>query len=303
MVVPRTLRPAALLVAGSLLAACASIREAGRGANPDPGGAVRLAVFADDDGRRAGEMLTGSIASVLERQEKGGWAAVFRSLDPSWTVAGLAPGRYRIRIDAALDAAGRSEALERPVARSVEVRDGEAVDVEVVLDHVSPALVAAGAVGVVIAAVLLHEWLDDLDLPAPPRPPAWAVEAAFWVTLDLVTAEPTWVLRASAPQVTSHFPRAGDVVAAPRVRIVFALSEPIDPGLLGDDAIVVEGAGGVRLPGRVSWDALRWWVCWEPEEDLPRATDLRVTLDGARVVDAAGHPLAASTRFEFSTAR
>jgi hypothetical protein len=303
VVVLRRPRRLALFLAASLLAACATIREAGRGASPDPGGAVRLAVFADDDQRQAGALLGGSVASVLEREQEGTWAALFRSLDPSWTVAGLAPGRYRIRIDAALDDAGRAEALERPVARTVDVRDGEAVDVEVVLDHVSPALVAAGAVGVVIAAVLLHEWLDDLDLPAPPRPPAWAVEAAFWVTLDLATPQPTWVLRATTPQVTSHFPRSGDLVAAPRVRVVLALSEPVDPRLLGDDAIVVESADGVRLPGRVSWDARRWWVCWEPEEDLPRATDLRVTLDGARVVDPAGHPLAAPFSFEFSTAR
>jgi hypothetical protein len=300
LLVRRTLAP---LVAGSLLAACATIRESGRSTTPEAGGAVRVGVFADDEARRAGDLLPGSIAGVLEHREKGGWTAVFRSLDPSWTVAGLAPGRYRVRFDAALDRAGRPEALERPVVETVQVRDGEAVDVEVILDHVSPAMVAAGAIGVVLAAVLLHEWLDDLDLPAPPRPPAWAVETAFWVTLDLATAQPTWVPRESAPQVTSHFPRAGDVVAAPRVRVVFALSEPIDPDLLGDDAVVVETADGERLPGRVSWDARRWWVSWEPDQDLPRAAQLRATLDGARVVDPAGHPLSASTRFEFSTTR
>ncbi|KAB2960916.1 MAG: hypothetical protein F9K16_11515, partial [Thermoanaerobaculia bacterium] len=265
---------------------------------------VRVGVFADDGARRAGNLLPGSIAGALERRERGGaWVPVFRSLDSSWAVAGLAPGRYRIRFDAALDPAGRAEALERPVAETVEVRDGEAVEVEVILDHVSPAMVAAGAVGVVIAAVLLHEWLDGLDLPAPPRPPAWAVETAFWVTLDLASSRPAWVPRESSPQVTSHFPREGDVVAAPRVRVVFALSEPIGSERLGDDAVTVETAGGELLPGRVAWDARRWWVTWEPDGDLPRSTRLRATLDGARIVDAAGHALAGPVRFEFETAR
>lgn len=294
----------ALLAAGSLLAGCATIRESGRGASADAGGAVRVGVFADDDARAAGEPLPDAIAGVLERRgDDGAWTPLFRSLDSSWTVAGLAPGRYRVRFDAALDPAGRAAALERPVAQTVEVRGGEAVDVEVILDHVSPALVAASAVGIVVAALLLHEWLGDLDLPAPPPPPAWAVEAAFWVTLDLAAPRPVWVPLESSPRVTSHFPRDGDAVAAPRVRVVFALSEPIDPVRLDDDAVVVETDAGERLAGRVGWDERRWWITWEPDGDLPRAARLRATLDGARVADPAGHPLAGDESFEFSTTR
>jgi hypothetical protein len=298
-------RTVAGLVAMALLAGCATVRVAGRhpAAAPGDGGGVRVRVFADDDARKAGRVLDGSLSGALERHDGKAWTPLFRSLDPSWTVAGLAHGRYRVRFDAALDATGEAKGLEHPVTEAVEVRDGEIVEVEVILDHVSPAMVAAGAAAVVVAAVLLHEWLDDVDLPTPPPPPAWLVDTVFWVTLDVATTPSTWMPRVRAPQVTSHFPRSDDLVAAPRVRVVFALSEPIDPDSLAEDAVQVGTADGTLLRGTVAWDARRWWVTWTPAEDLPRAETLTATLAAEGLTDPQGNLLAASASFRFRTAR
>jgi hypothetical protein len=295
-------RPLAALLAGLLLASCATVREAGRTPIAGELGAVRVAVFADDDARGAGRLLGEPIAAVLERREKGRWQPVFRSLEPSWAVAGLEPGSYRVRFDLTLDERGRPEDLERPVRRTVDVRRGEAVDVELVLDHVSPAMVAAGAAAIVVAAVLLHEWLDDHDLPRPPPPPAWAFDAAFWITLDATSRPREWVPQERAPQVTSHFPRAGETVAADRVRVVFVLSEPIDGERLGDDAVAVTSEDGEELPGRVRWDATRWWIVWEPAAPLPPGRRLRASLRPGAVADATGRELAGPTGFDFDTA-
>jgi len=300
--------PLCRLVAASLatllVAGCATLHEAGRTPIAGDRGAVRVAVFADDDARGAGHLLGEPIAGVLERHLRGSqWKPVFRSLEPSWAVAGLEPGRYRVRFDLTLDEHGQPEDLERPVRREVDVRAGEAVDVELILDHVSPAMVAAGAVAVVVAAVLLHEWLDDHDLPAPPLPPpSWALDAAFWITLDAASRPAGWMPRQQAPQVTSHFPRAGEIVAPERVRIVFVLSEPIDASHLTDDAIVVEDDGGEALPGRARWDARQWWLVWDPDEPLPPGQRLRATLRVEAIADATGVELAGPTGFDFETA-
>jgi hypothetical protein len=296
-------RPAALGLLALLAFGCATARQAGRVPSGSSEAGVRVAVFADDDARDAGTVLDEAISGVLERKERGAWSPIFRTLEPAWTVAGLSPGRYRVRFDLALDPAGQPEALDRPVVETFDVRAGEVTEIEVILDHVSPAAVAAGAVAIVIAAVLLHEWLDDLDLPTPPAPPHWAAEAAFWVTLDLASEPAIWVPRDLSPQVTSHFPRDGDLVAAARVRVVFALSEPIDATSLDPQTIRVDTADGEPVPGRVEWDPARWWLTWEPEQDLPRDTTFVVTLDAGAVVDPAGEPLRASEVFEFSTTR
>lgn len=294
-------RALAALVAATLLAGCATTRERGRAPSAESGGGVRVAVFADDEARAEGRRFGGAVAGALERRVGRDWRPVFRSLDPSWAVAGLAPGTYRVRFDLALDAHGRPRELARPVAERIRVREGEVVEVELLLDHVSPALIAAGAVAVVVAAVLLHDWLDDLDLPAPPVPPAWAIEAAFWITLE-ATSEPTvWMARDRAPQVTSHFPRAGGVLEPDEARVLFSLSEPVDPERLAD-AVTVATADGDPVPGEVEWDAEHWWVVWRPLEPLPRGTRLRATLDGESVVDRVGAPLARSSSFEFSIA-
>jgi hypothetical protein len=289
------------MLATALLAGCATLRETGRRPAAGDLGAVRVAVFADDDARRKGRIFHGAISGVLERKERGAWRPVFRSLDPSWTVASLDPGKYRIRFDGRLDPNGAPEDLERPVARVVQVRRGEMAELELILDHVSPGMVAAGAVAVVVAAVLLHEWLDDLDLPAPPPPPPALLDAAFWVTIDLGSADHEWRGEDRAPLVTSHFPLEGDVVAARRVRVVFALSEPIAGDRLSPDSVRVETADGQALAGRVSWDEKRWWVIWVPLADLPRSARLVASLDPATVVDPGGEPLAAEASFSFRT--
>jgi len=291
------------LLLGLVAFGCASLHTVGSAPFEGDGGAVRVRVFADDDARSAGRLLPSRIVGELERREvDGAWRPVFRSLEPSWTVAGLAPGRYRVSFSARLDGEGAVEALERTVREEVRVVEGEAAQVELVLDHVSPAMIAAGAAGIVVAAVLLHELLDDLDLPAPPPPPAWAIETAFWVTLDLASAPDPWVERARGPQVTSTFPVEGDLVAAARPRVVLSLSEPLDPRSIGPASVRVTTADGRELPGTVSYDARRWWLVWEPEEALPRGESLTVTVD-AGLAGAEGEPLAGLAAFTFATAR
>jgi hypothetical protein len=298
-------RPLAALAAALVLASCASIREVERTPFEGEGGAVRVRVFADDDARAAGRMLSGALVGELERKEGRRWQPVFRSLEPSWTVAGLEPGTYRVAFSGRLDDGGEVEGLERPIAESVAVRDGEVAEVEAVLDHVSPAMVAAGAVGIVVAAVLLHEWLDDLDLPAPPPPPpAWVAETIFWVALDVAEASEErsrWTPRPAGPVVTSHFPEAGARVAARRVRVVFSLSAPLERESVAPDAVTVETADGERLAGRTRYDARRWWIVWEPAADLPHGAELEVRLEGGGIVGEDGAPLAGGAGFRFST--
>jgi len=294
---------ALLLVAGQLTA-CASIHEAGRTPIGGDRGAVRVAVFADDDARAAGRLLGEPIAGELEQRHRGEWRPVFRTLDASWAVAGLEPGRYRVRFSRRLDATGAPEDLERPVRQTFDVRAGEAVDVELILDHVSPGVVAAGVVAAVVAAVVLHEWLDDHGLPHPPPPPRWALDAAFWISLDLAARPaPVWLPNIPAVQVTSHFPRAGEVVAPERVRVVFVLSEAIEGERLGDDAVAVNDEDGREIPGNIRWDARGWWLVWEPFAPLPPGRRLRAELVAERFHAATGRDLAGATGFEFETER
>lgn len=279
------------------LSACASIHQVGSRPFAGDGGALRVRVFADDDARGAGALLPARIVGELERSEGRNWRPVFRSIEPSWTVAGLAPGRYRVVFSARLNAEGEVEGLERTIREPVDVAEGQMAEVEVVLDHVSAAMVVAGAAAVVVAAVLLHDWLDDLDLPAPPPPPEWALDTAFWVTLDLLDDGPGWVEHPAGPTVTSHFPRAGERVSTRRARAVFVLSEPLDAGGVAPDAIRVMTADGAEVPGAASYDAERWWLVWEPAGELPADAQLHVALDA----DATGQTLAGPVGFDFET--
>ena len=97
----------------ALAAGCATVREAGRHPGTGDLGAIHVAAFADDDARGAGHPFDGAVSGVLERQSGRQWIPIFRSIAPTWTVASLEPGRYRVRPQ-----------CPEPPAGEVEVREG-----------------------------------------------------------------------------------------------------------------------------------------------------------------------------------
>ena len=308
---PGFVRVTALASAALLFTGCFSVQTRRR---PDTtvdvgSGGIALKVFADDDAKRAGQ--PGPRGLFVELERKSGpksWEPVFRSLDPAWSVLGLPPGDYRLRFPSRLDAAGEPVALdERP--RTVKVRAGEVTEVDAVLEHVDKGLVVVGVLAAVAAAVLLHEWLDDNDLPVPPLPPlppAAIADAIFWISLDLATAgDEGWYPESAArpPVVTSHFPEEGALVAARAVNVTFVLSEPLLADLVEGDCLQVVGEESGVVPGTVDYDAERWWIVWEPEGDLPRDDTFRATLHADCVRDLQGLTLEEDASFEFRSAR
>lgn len=299
----RGLRSLVVFALAALLGGCFSVRSTGKHAVGGTTGGVALRVFADDGSRRGGQPGPRGLVSELERREGGAWKPVFRSLDPAWTVAGLAPGRYRLRFPARLDASGAVVRLDERT-RELRVRAGEVVEVEAVLEHVSTPMVVVGVAAAVVAAVLLYEWLDDHDLPSPPLPPPppELAEVFFQVAVDVAT-DPDW--RGTGPGfppvVTSHFPEDGALVAARRVRATFALSAPLLAHHLRADAVTVLAEGAGLIQGSTSYDGERWFLVWEPEADLPRGDTLHVTLAASAIADAEGRELAAPVAFSFRT--
>jgi hypothetical protein len=302
----RSVRALAFILSALLLSSCFSTQAVGRRPSAGRGGGVAVQVFSDDDSRQAGLVLSGGIVGELERLEGRQWVPVFRSLDARWTVLGLKPGKYRVRFPARLDDAGNEVPLDaRP--KIVRVRADQVTEVETVVEHVPPALVAAGVATAVVAAVLLWDWLDAHDLPTPPLPPPppELVEAVFQVAVEVAIASDGSAPGpgGSPPFVTSHFPEDGDWVAARRVRVTFAMSEPIAPRRVDPDAIIVEGERSGPIPGRVSYDPSHWWIVWEPLEDLPRDEVFEATLAPGSVEDLTGMELDSSASFRFRTTR
>ncbi len=295
-----------VLVAAQVVLAsssCVSVRTTGSRELAGGGGGVGVTVFPDDAARRGGRPGPPAILGELDRREGRDWVPVFRSLDPAWTVAGLAPGSYRLRFPARLDDAGNVVRLDtKPL--EVRVREGRLTETRAVLRHVDTALVVAGVVTVVVAVVLLARYLEHHDLPEPPPPPPGLVETVFWVTLD-ASGEPAWQGAGDRqpPQATSHFPASGALVAARRPRVVLAMSEPLRASSVAGNAVTVLGERSGLVGGVVSCDADHWWVVWEPQEDLAPGDTWHVTLAAGAVEDLSGNDLESPVSFSFATAR
>lgn len=281
---------------------CMSVHATGSRPAEGSGGGVAVQVFADDAARRAGRPGPAGVLGELERQQGKEWVPVFRSLDPAWAAAGLPPGRYRLRFPARLDDAGNVVRLDER-GKVIDVKRGAITEVQTTLEHMPAALVVVGVVTVVVAAVLLADWLQDHDLPLPPPPPPELLDAVFYVSIDLASAA-SWsgVSDQSPPAVTSHFPADGAVVAARRPRVVLSLSEPLNPTELEAGGVTVLGEASGLVPGQVSCDAERWWVVWQPQADLRAGDSFHVTMAADAVEDQAGNELTAPVSFAFSTA-
>jgi hypothetical protein len=305
------LRLPALLATALAVSSCFSVQTRSRKATAADGGeettgGIAVRVFFDDAARKANQPGPRGLFVELERREGKSYEPVFRSLEPAWSVLGLRPGDYRLRFTSRLDAKGDPQPLEEK-PRGVKVRAGEVTEVDAVLEHVDKGLVVVGVIAAVAAAVLLHEWLDDQDLPTPPLPPIpppAVVDAIFWISLDLATySDEPWSPSNAArpPVVTSHFPDDGALVAARRVRVTFALSEPLIPERIDADCVELTSESYGLVEGTTTYDADRWWIVWEPADDLPREEALRATLYSECVSDLQGLALEENASFAFRT--
>ncbi len=285
------------------LSGCLSVRATGTREAPGAGGGVAVNVFADDDARHAGRPSPMGIFGELDRKEGTAWNPVFRSLNPTWTVAGLPPGSYRVRFPARLDDSGNVVRLSED-ATDVRVDEGRITDVRAVLDHVSPALVVVGVITVVVLAILISDYIHEHGLPPPPPLPPGLADVVFHVSVDLLFV-PGWSgpREHLPPEVTSHFPATGAIVAARRPRILFTASEPLRPHAVNPEGVTVLGERSGLVPGQVSYDADHWLVIWEPRADLARADTIHVTLAQDAIEDMAGNEPKEATSFTFTTAR
>ncbi len=300
-------RPVAVaLVAGQLtlaLSGCLSVRATGSHPVSGGGGGVAVQVFPDDAALRAKQPGPNGVLGELDRRDGDRWETVFRSLNPTWTVAGLPAGTYRLRFPARLDDAGNVVRLDDRVSE-VKIREGQITETEAVLKHTSTALVVAGVVTVAVAAVVIAKYLRDHDLPEPPPPPPGLLDAVIYISIDL-SAGADWrgVSEQLPPAVTSHFPAQGALVAARRPRIIFVMTEPLNPTELKPGGITVLGESSGLVAGQASYDGQNWWVVWEPRTDLQPGDAFHVTLAADAVENSAGKELAAPVSFTFRTAK
>jgi hypothetical protein len=294
----------AIAVAALLLSGCLSVRSRQAAGRPGEGGGVSLTLYADDGARRANVPGPSGVTSELSCWQEGQWKPVFRSLQPTWTVIGLPGGRCRIAFPARFDAAGHLQRLDER-SRTVRVRDGETTEVVATLRHVSKPLVVAGVTAGVVAAVLLHEWLGDHDLPTPPLPEPswWLADLAAQVVIDLALA-PRAVVSGPygpGPVVSGHFPAHREVVDAGPLEVVYSLAQPLALERLASGGVTVHDARGERVSGYLQYDAEQWWLVWRPDEPLPPGGTFHVTLAADAVRDVHGRGFPAPVAFTFHT--
>jgi hypothetical protein len=281
----------ALLVALAPLAldGCVSIgvSRADLQAPPDPSspprGAVTVAVYEKPADRDADRHVAFPVLSELLREGKGE-TLVARSMNPTWTVPDLPPGRYRLRVTKRLDDKGNIVALDNPGDTTFDVSAGERTVVSVVLKKVPVFWIVVAAITVVALIVLAIIGVDRGVLPRPPIPPIPPVAILIPVGGGGEGGAPA----IPAPSAVDVFPAPGSVVAAKRVAVTFLLSMPLVTDGVEEGAVLAVGTKSGDLRGQTSYLVEEQLLRFAPSQDFAPGEDVTVTLDLSKLRGEAG---------------
>ena len=284
------LRPVArlLLVALAPLAldGCVSIGVSRAPLVPPPGapapqtGALAVSVFEKAGDRDAGRVVPYPVLSELARMTGSGEETVGRSMAPAWSLADLAPGKYRLRVTRRLTPEGDIEALENPGDKTFEVSAGEKTTVAVVQKKVPVFWIVVAALTVVALVVLAINGARHLP-PPPPLPPLPPV----FVVIPLGGHGESGL---PAPGAADVSPAKGSVVSARRVTVTFLLSAPLAPDGIGENAVLAVGSKSGEIAGAVSYVPRDGLLRFAPSSDFSPGETVTVTLDLSELRGAGG---------------
>ncbi len=281
---PHLLRRVALVLLVALaplaLDGCVSIgvSRADLSAPPEPSapprGAVTVAVYEKPADREADRHVGFPVLSELLHAGAGD-ALVARSMNASWTVQDLPPGRYRLRVTKRIDGNGNIVPLDSPADTTFDVAAGERTVVTVVLKKVPVFWIVVAAITIVALVVLAIIGINKGDLPKPPPlPPLPPV--AIVIPLggggEGAPAPP-------APAAVDVFPAPGSVVAAKRVAVTFLLSTPLVTGGIEEGAVLAAGTTSGDIPGRVAYVPEEQVLRFAPSQDFVPGETVTVTID------------------------
>jgi hypothetical protein len=283
--VPRVTALALLLtLAPPALDGCVSLRVAHAPASAGPS-RVDVAVYDDEDARKADRLVDHPVFTHLLRVEKGRTVSVARSLAPRWHVVDLPPGRYRLEATKEIDAHGDIRNLQSGRARTFALAEKQVVRVDVLRKKVPVALIVVAVVTLVALAALAIDlgWLADL--PDLPEPPSVSLPLEFAVAIDW--SFDSSVDRDAAPAVADIFPARGSVVAARRLAVTFLLLVPLD-GDPDPSAVSALGSLSGEIPGVVSYLPEERLLVFSPQRDFTEGESVTVTLDLTKLRSLSG---------------
>lgn len=248
-----------------------------------PRGAVTVAVYENTVDREADRHVAFPVLSELLRIEKGE-TVVARSMNATWTVTDLPPGRYRLRITKRIDDQGDVVALQNPGDKVVDVAAGERTVVSVVLKKVPVFWIVVAVITIVALIVLAIIGVHKGKVPPPPPLPLPPVA----IVISLGTQGGEGGSAAPAPDAVDVFPAPGSVVAARRVSVTFLLSMPLATGGVEEGAVLAVGTSSGDIRGTVSYLADEQLLQFTPSQDFAPGEEVTVTLDLSKVRGEAG---------------
>lgn len=266
-------------------------------------GSVTVSVHATPKDRDRDVASPDPVFSELLSGDGAAGTMIARSMSPRWSVAGLKPGEYRLRVTRKLDSKGDVEDLGEH-EKGLTVRAGEETRAAVVLRKVPVVWIVLAAITVVVLVILSIELAKDGDLPLPPLPPlppppfaAVVVNSDVW--FDAGHARP----REAPPAVADVFPAKGAVVAARRVTVNFLMSTPLDGRGIEKGAVLALGTSSGEIAGTVSYLERDQLLRFRIDQDLQPGESVTVTLDLSKVRGANGRRGDGKVSSGFSVAR
>lgn len=167
----RFVRVALALSAPTLLDGCVSVGIS-RSKPRTPGlptGTVEVAIYESSGDYRKSATTPRKVVSELVRSDVKPERTVYRGAEPTWTISGLEPGRYRLTALAVIDQ-GREKSLPNQDSERFRLRAGERVRAVIVLKKAPVGAIFGVSAGVAAAIITLIALSIVAALPLDEEP-------------------------------------------------------------------------------------------------------------------------------------
>ena len=315
LVAPPAAVPLAVIFMIFSFTGCLSTKVSHQAGEEGEKSGVIVRVFRSPGSAKAGISDRPGTLTELYRLDRGKETFLQRSLASEWGIDALAPGKYRLRINAIIDDRGNiRETRSGDRKTDFKVKRGKTTVVKVILKKTPTGLIVAATVTVVFIVVAIALLMGEHDVKPPPLlfpDPKFLAAPLFMPHLrPVVVAHEIWIVpgpvyytgtrreQAPPPRVTSVIPEPGAAVSGGRVVPTLTLSQPIETARVRPDNMLMLGSKSGIVRGTTVYE--KGLLRFIPDRNLAPGETVTVTVRAGGIVNPDGRRLAEDFSWGFT---
>ncbi len=266
---------------------------------------ISLSIFANqEEQKKANPGPYGVLSEIYYLKDKK-WEKLKTTMVPSYSLIGVKEGKYLLRVEKYISKEGHIEDIKGKKEKIFKIRDGERVNINVILKAPPPTtLLIIGVLAGVAVIWALYEILKEGELPRPFPPPIeispLLQDFLFHISLNYPNYYSYEKVDKIPPKLIANYPLHKDPAVSRDTHIFLNFSEPIKENWDEDTFQILGEKSGV-VKGKIFFNSTKDMVEFMPSTKFLSNEIIYVTLNGDNVEDLASNKMGDKVTFYFIT--